>query len=543
MSEILLCTLNSRFIHCSFGLRYLLANMGELESRTRIREFTIAENPLDIAEQILAENPKIAGFGVYIWNVRQTESVLRILRRIAPDLKIILGGPDVSHGLEGQPIRSLADHVITGEADLAFAALCRELLGGNPAPEVIAAELPGLPEVRTPYHLYSDEDLAHRVLYVEASRGCPFTCEFCLSSLDIPVRAFPLERFLESMGKLLDRGARHFKFVDRTFNLNLRVSEAILRFFHQRWSEGMFLHFEMIPDRLPERLRKWIAAFPPAALQFEIGIQTFHPKVADRISRRQDYEKLEENLRFLRAETGVHIHADLIVGLPGETPGSFAAGFDRLVDLDPQEIQVGMLKLLKGTPISRHDEAFGMVYGAEPPFEILRNRDFDFAEMQRMRRFARFWDLVANSGNFIESTPLLWGQPGDSPFGEFMAFSEWLYQKTGRSHRISLTNLCEYLFEYLAGQKKLDPGLVAPSLLADYRRAGRRDTPIFLREFLEDTAAPQIQTTGRPRRQERHAGRPRRDSGEEQGGRREKTCPGSREKVAPHGVEKRNASP
>src|SRR5207249_1241801 len=169
----------------------------------------------------------------------------------------------------------------------------------------------------------------------------------------------------------------------------------------ERLGPGLFLHFEMIPDRLPEALRGTIAKFPPGTLQFEVGIQTFNEEVAARISRRQENARLADNLRFLREHTGVHVHADLIVGLPGEDVESFAAGFDRLVALRPQEIQVGMLKRLRGTPIVRHDLEFAMAYSPHAPYEILQTRDIDFAMMQRMRRFSRYWDLVANSGNFL----------------------------------------------------------------------------------------------------------------------------------------------
>ena len=174
------------------------------------------------------------------------------------------------------------------------------------------------------------------------------------------------------MQVLLDRGARQFKFVDRTFNLNLKISQRILQFFLHRWTDGLFLHFEMIPDRLPESLRTLIAEFPPGGLQFEIGVQTFNHRVGELISRRQDNAKLEDNFRFLREHTGVHIHADLIVGLPGESIDSFGTGFDRLLALRPQEIQIGILKRLKGTPIIRHDDEFAMVYSNHPPFEVLQ---------------------------------------------------------------------------------------------------------------------------------------------------------------------------
>src|SRR5262249_8685187 len=161
----------------------------------------------------------IVGFGVYIWNVTETARVVADLKRLRPDITIVLGGPEVSYEVDEQEICRLADYVITGEADLAFAEVCRQILNSTAAlPRVIAAPVPDLNHIVLPYDLYTDEDLAHRVIYVEASRGCPFTCEFCLSALEIPVRQFPLDAFLDAMQRLLDRGARQFKFVDRTFN-------------------------------------------------------------------------------------------------------------------------------------------------------------------------------------------------------------------------------------------------------------------------------------------------------------------------------------
>jgi hypothetical protein len=359
--------------------------------------------------------------------------------------------------------------------------------------------------MRLPYDFYSDNDIAHRVIYVEASRGCPFKCEFCLSSLDVPVRNAPLEEFLPAIQRLIDRGARNFKFVDRTFNLNLNFSRAILEFFLERLTPGMFLHFEMIPDRLPEALRALIRQFPPGVLQFEVGVQTFNDEVSDRISRRQDNAKLADNLQFLRRETGVHVHADLIVGLPGESIESFGRGFDRLVALSPQEIQVGMLKRLRGTPIVRHDAEFAMVYSPNPPYEILQNRDIDFAAMQRMRRFSRYWDLIANSGNFVETTPLIWGD--SSPFEAFLDLSDWLYATTKQTHAIALPTLMELIFRFLTEVRCSEPATIAEAIWRDYQRVGRSDRPVFLKPFISDAQIPSRKTIVRPsmKRQARHS--------------------------------------
>ena len=519
MPDIVLTTLNAKYIHAAFGLRYLLANLGELLPRACLVEFDINQRPLDIAEVLLARAPKILGFGIYIWNVAETTEVIAALKRLRPDLTIILGGPEVSYETEGQPIVDLADYVITGEADLEFAAVCRRLLSGErPARKIIVAPLPELSQLALPYDLYTDADIAHRVIYVEASRGCPFTCEFCLSSLDIPVRQAPLDRMLAALEELIRRGVRQFKFVDRTFNLNLNVSRALLQFFLERHQPGRFYHFEMIPDRLPGALRGIIAQFPPGALQFEVGIQSFNDGVCQLISRRQDVAKLEDNFGFLRQHTGVHIHADLIVGLPGETLESFGAGFDRLLRLGPQEIQVGMLKRLRGTPIVRHDAEWQMRYHAHPPYEILENRLIDFATMQRLRRFARYWDLVGNSGNFGGTAPLLWSGAGSS-FTAFLRFSDWLYERVQRTDSIALARLAEFLFTHLITVTKLDRVMVAAVLARDWERCGRRDPPECAREFLPANINRGTQVRrDLPRRQARHLAQAPEGSGAEAGG-------------------------
>jgi radical SAM superfamily enzyme YgiQ (UPF0313 family) len=534
VADIVLTTLNAKYIHAAFGLRYLLANLGDLQPSAALVEFDINQRPLGIAEMLLARDPKIIGFGVYIWNVSPTTEVIATIKRLRPDIKVILGGPEVSHETEGQPIVQLADHVITGEADLKFAEVCRGLLddgsrGRSPhqLPKIIPAELPDFSKIILPYDLYTDDDIAHRIIYVEASRGCPFTCEFCLSSLDIPVRQVPLPAFFEQMQRLLDCGVKQFKFVDRTFNLNVATSKAILEFFLMRHQPGHFYHFEMIPDRLPAELREVIAKFPPGTLQFEVGIQTFNPEVGALISRRQNYERLADNFNYLRRETGVHIHADLIVGLPGETLESFAAGFDKLVALGPQEIQVGILKRLRGTPIVRHDSEWQMVYSAHPPYEILQNRLLDFATMQRLRRFARYWDMVGNSGNFLDSTSLIWSTVGrdsrraevenearlavtlapPSPFHSFLRFSDWLHARVKRTDSIALLRLTELLFEFFTGELRLDPRLVAETLWHDYKRGGRHDKPGFMKDFLssEEPLLPPSKTKmSLPKRQARH---------------------------------------
>ena len=452
--DILLSTINSRYHHSSFGLRYLYANLGELQPRARICEFVLGKNPRDIVENLLAQNPKIIGLGVYIWNTTPVLEVLSLVKKLAPEVVVVLGGPEISYETENQELFKLADYVIQGEAEFLFHDLCTRLLAGErPQKKVIAAVLPDISKLQLPYSYYTDEDIAHRVMYVEASRGCPYKCEYCLSSLDKSVRNFDTDLFLQEIDKLILRGARSFKFVDRTFNLSPSISGKILRFFLERVHLGLFLHFEMVPDRLPADLQELIVQFPRAALQFEIGVQTWNPVVAAHVSRRQDYKKIVENFRFLKEKTGVHTHADLIVGLPGENFESFKQGFDALMECGPDEIQVGILKRLKGTPIVRHDHKFKMVYADQPPFQILQNIDIDFSLMQKFVRFGQFWDLYANSGNFLPLMNFFKQQAKEkyesSLFSLIWEFSEFLTRRHGQAHAISRSALIESARMYL----------------------------------------------------------------------------------------------
>ena len=481
--DIVLATQNAKWIHASFGLRCLRANLGALRERSVLREFEISQRPVDVAEAILADAPRVVGIGVYVWNAPHALALVRTLKQVRPDVRIVLGGPEVSHETELQPVCALADVVVRGEADLTFRSVCAALLAGEPVPHVVDAPLPHFHELASPYDEYTDQDIAHRIVYVESSRGCPFTCEFCLSALDVPVRKSNTETFLLQMERLLARGVRHFKFVDRTFNLGIAAATAILRFFRERWQDGMFLHFELIPDRLPDELRVEIAAFPPGALQFEVGVQTLDDATSERISRHQDVAKMAANLRWLREATGAHVHADLIVGLPGEDTATFASGFDRLWAMGCNEIQVGILKRLRGTPIIRHDQEHGMVYAQEAPYEVLQTAAVPFPAMQQMKRFARYWDLCGNSGNWNATLPHLLA--GDSAYGSFAAFAEWLHATTRATSGIALHRLAELLWQWLTGMRGVAAATVGAAMAADYARCARHDWPEFLRPYVQ----------------------------------------------------------
>jgi radical SAM superfamily enzyme YgiQ (UPF0313 family) len=495
---ILLATLNARYTHASLGLRYLLANMGDLQDATRLHEFVIGAKTTDVVERVLAHKPRIVGFGVYIWNVEETTRAVALLKRIAPQVTVVLGGPEVSHETEAQPIVQLADYVVTGWGDVTFPTLCRQILDGpQPLMKIHAGVQPPMNDIRLPYAFYTDQDIARRTLYVEASRGCPFKCEFCLSSLDKTAWPFDLDAFMDEMEALHVRGARLFKFVDRTFNLNIKASLRIMQFFLDKLAahpdDPVFAHFEVVPDHLPDALKEAIGRFPPGTLQLEIGIQSFNPEVQATISRKQDNDKAAANLRWLCEQSHAHLHVDLIAGLPGEDMDSFARGFDQLVAIHPDEIQFGILKRLRGTPVIRHTNAYGLVFDPYPPYTILANDCIDFPDMQRLVRFARYWDMIANSGRFAHTLPVVLG---DAPFANFMTLSDWIYAKTDATHRIALDRLAALVGEWLR-MRGHDASDVAALIDSDYAGQAHK---LHLKPKVAAAGKPEIA----PQRQARH---------------------------------------
>jgi len=500
---ILLSTLNARYSHASLGLRYLFANMGNLQANTVLQEFVIGTKATDIIEKILAhqkpDEKLVVGFGVYIWNVEELTQVVTNLKRVAPHVIVILGGPEVSYETEKQNIIQAADYVVTGWGDVSFAALCRQLMDGpQPLMKIHAGVQPKLDQLALPYAYFTDHDIAHRILYVEASRGCPFKCEFCLSSLDKTAWPFELDLFLSELETLYQRGARLFKFVDRTFNLNIKSSLRIMQFFLDKLAakpdDPVFAHFEVVPDHLPDALKASIQQFPAGTLQFEIGIQSFNPTVQALVSRKQDNEKAAENIRWLCQHSRAHLHVDLIAGLPGEDMTSFALGFNQLVTLQPHEIQFGILKRLRGTPIIRHTEEYKLVFDAWPPYTILATRDIDFSTMQRLVRFARYWDLIANSGRFNHTLKLILA---DDPFTQFMALSDWLYANTDATHRIALERLAKLVAQWLHQEQGFNSDEIAAQLKNDYAgQASPEKIPRAERKKISEqkNAAPERQT-------------------------------------------------
>jgi radical SAM superfamily enzyme YgiQ (UPF0313 family) len=458
MKEILLAAINAKWIHPSLALRLLKVNLGpSLEDSCEIIEFALRQPLCEKTDPILAARPKILGLSVSIWNHLATLELLKKLRETWADDTVqppvvVLGGPEVSYLPRESEIFKYADYCIRGEGEIAFRELCGKILNGDNVIVNNEFHTVNVTEIKNGYRLYSDEDVNKKLVYVESSRGCPFCCEFCLSAASVGaagVREFPLEPFFSEMEELIHRGAKTFKFLDRTFNLNIERSRKIMEFFLYNINEQikqnkkpLVVHFEMVPSRFLPELIDILARFPRNTLRLEIGIQTLNPEVSARIGRPSNPDKELETLRLLVEKTNAIIHADLIAGLPGEGMESFGKGFDALwaalargCDQKGIEIQLGILKLLPGAPVARHIEPFNMSFNPQPPYELIETADILASNMDRIKNFARFWELIVNR-RLVDIGP--------SPvFDRFLLLSDSLFARFGRNWGIDKYQLQE----------------------------------------------------------------------------------------------------
>jgi hypothetical protein len=504
MIPILLATINAKWIHPSLGLRLLKANLGEYEDQAELWEFALRQPLTEQTGPLLAAAPRILGLSVSIWNHRATVELLEALDMAwdtgrSPRPFIILGGPEAAYLEADSPLIRHADWVVRGEGERIFRELCdlllrtgvrpggdtgsiREELGALPSVtriwgKFIESHPVDIPSLASAYRLYTDEDLSHKLTYVESSRGCPWACAFCLSSVSPGLRLFPLDRVLTELRALVERGARSFKFLDRSFNQDIPRAKRIMEVFLE-YLEGpkpaagtpLWVHFEMLPSKFPAELRELLMRFPPGTLRLEIGIQTFNPQTAALIGRPSKPEQELEVLAFLREKTGALVHADLIAGLPGEDLASFARGFDRLWAVRPGEIQLGILKCLPGTPITRHSNTYGMRYATDPPYEVLETSALAVEDLDRIKNFARFWELIVNRGAFTALLPRLVPE-GEGAFSPFMALSDWLLRRFQRNWGIDRKDLRAALEEWIGLRHELGSlGPSEPSLSSDKRK-------------------------------------------------------------------------
>lgn len=432
--KALLCAVNSQYIHASLAVWYLKA---AADGAPAVYESTINRPLEQTADELIARRPDFLGFSCYIWNIQYVKALCVLVKSALPQVKILLGGPEVSYRadavLEEIP---QADFVCCGEGEHPFAALYTALENGRSGDGIAGIytrQTSAAPYLTTalppsPYCAEYFSALNGRIAYIESSRGCPFSCAFCLSGRCGGVRFFPLERTKREMLLLAASGAKTVKFVDRTFNADRARAREIFSFIGAHYGreipQGVCFHFEIGGDLLDAQTMAVLQTLPPGAVQFEIGLQSFNEQTLAAVHRKTDLDRLCANIRALVAMGNIHLHIDLIAGLPYEDMASFADSFNTAYALRPHRLQFGFLKLLHGTDMRERPAEFPCTYRAEPPYEVLCTPWLSKAELHRLQSVEQAFDAIHNSGRFRRTEDYLLSVLHCTPFALFAALAE-----------------------------------------------------------------------------------------------------------------------
>ncbi|ETI88998.1 MAG: Radical SAM protein [Clostridium butyricum DORA_1] len=409
--KVLLTAINSKYIHSNLAVRYLRSFAKDLDYEGEIKEFTINDREERILEEIIREKPDVVAFSTYIWNVEMVSRISNLIKRVDSNIEILYGGPEVSFDSRTFLKENVGEYVIEGEGEKTYRDFILYKLGKMELQEVRGLHyknnetvysnekrpLMDMDEIIFPYE--TDEDLSNKIVYYEASRGCPFNCKYCLSSTSHGVRFLNIDRVRKELKYFIDKRVRLVKFVDRTFNCNHKFAMAIWEFLINSDTETQF-HFEISADILKDEEIEILSKAPEGRFQFEVGVQTTNDEVLRNINRFVNFSHIKEKVEELMAIKNIKQHLDLIAGLPGEDYISFKKSFNDVYSIRPEEIQLGFLKLLKGSSMREEANRYGMEYSPYPPYEILKTDMVSYEEMLKLKKVEEMVDKYYNSGKF-----------------------------------------------------------------------------------------------------------------------------------------------
>ena len=481
MKKIVLTAINSQYVHLNVAVRYLKKYVEKnSDIKLDIYETNINNQLMNIIKDLFEKQPDMIIFSTYIWNKEYVFSITKELKKILPDVKIALGGPEVSYEwdkimAENQEI----DYIFTGEGEKVLlnfftkdisevkGVVYRE--GERLKYNGIEPLIENLDIIPFPY----DDELQDRtkIFYYESSRGCPFNCSYCMSSIDKSVRYYSIDRTKEDLKRFIDSPIKLLKFVDRTFNLSKEKYMAIWRFLLESYREGITFHFEINANIFDDETLDFLETVPKGYFQFEIGVQTIDAQAMKSIGRINKLEKLEHNIR--RISRNIHLHLDLIAGLPYETYDKFRKSFDYVHRLKPEMIQLGFLKLLKGTKMYDEREKYGYKYFSKPPYEVFSNEFISFAEMVKLKNLEKVLDFYYNSEKFPESVQWIIENHYESAFSFYEDVAEY-FDKRGYlkvSHKES--TLFTLLYEFYLDKGLKDREIFVEYLKYDYLMLGK----------------------------------------------------------------------
>ena len=482
--KIILSTLNAKYIHTNLAIRYLKA-AALPEFDCELAEYTIKDPAFNIVSELFQKKPDVVGFSCYIWNINETISVIRMLKTVLPNIKIVLGGPEVSYDVhEWIRKHEEIDYIIMGEGEVSFKEMLRHING-----EIPLEKVPGicyledgklkihaqpakidLREIASPFRF--DEDLPHigkRIQYIETSRGCPFSCQFCLSSIEVGVRYFNREKIKEDIRYLMNHGAKTIKFVDRTFNISRSYAMEMFQFLIDEHQPGVVFQFEITADIMrPEVIQFLNDNAPKGLFRFEIGVQSTNDLTNDLVKRRQNFEKLARTVTMVKEGGKIDQHLDLIAGLPEEDYASFRKTFNDVFAMRPEELQLGFLKLLRGTGLRLEAEKFGYTYVDISPYEIFSNNVLTFDDIVRIKHAEDVLEKYWNAHRMDNTIEYLVTQSFETPFDFFQSFGTYWESKGWSRIGHQLEDLFRRLLEFLQTVEHIDLEIITSLMKYDF---------------------------------------------------------------------------
>ena len=482
--NIILTTLNAKYIHTNLALRCLKA-YAEPDYSPLITEYTIKDPAFNIVADLYQKKPDVIGFSCYIWNIEETIKVIKIIKTVDPTIKIVLGGPEVSYDTNVwlRKVKEI-DYIIVGEGEHSFKELLNFLDGKQSLKDVpgvayvqddkfILNPLPAkldLRESNSPFRFEEDlPSLSKRIVYIETSRGCPFSCQFCLSSIEVGVRYFNRDKVKEDIRFLMANGAKTIKFVDRTFNISRSYAMEMFQFLIDEHLPGVVFQFEITADIMRPEVIEFLNEKAPAGLfRFEIGVQSTNDMTNELVKRRQNFDKLKRTVTMVKSGGKIDQHLDLIAGLPEEDYISFRRTFNEVFEMRPEELQLGFLKLLRGTGLRVEAEKYGYVYVDQAPYEIFSNNVLTFDDILRIKQVEDVLEKYWNAHRMDNTLEYLFAEVFETPFDFFQQFGTFWEERNWSKIGHQLEDLYTRLEAFLEGQEGLSSSIIQSVMKLDY---------------------------------------------------------------------------